>query len=422
MANHRMKTSSFPSIAFRSFQLAVACFLLNSLSTSQACAEEDTDEVHSEYLLGDWGGVRSDLEKNHGLSFELVATADIFSNVSGGMRQGTTVPFNFDMLALWDSAKAGAWEGGKLFVYFLGNTGGAPSTRGGELQVASNIEAEESLKLYELWYEQSFSNQTISILTGLHDYNSEFNVLEYAGTLLNSTFGIETDISQVTPSIFSTTSLTARLRIAPTENTYVMAAVYDGIPGREDNPHGTHIILNRDDGVFLGSEVGLTGPADAPADYFKLALGGWYHTKKFEDFEGREHKKNGGIYLIGEKRLWSEEDKEQGIGGFFKLGFADSQKNQVAHYFGGGLNYLGLIPTRDSDTLAIGVGAAFNGDEYQDSTDGAERAETIVELNYRAQLTEWMAVSPDIQYIINPSMDPALENTLFLGTRVEVSL
>lgn len=375
-----------------------------------------------DYLLGDWNGARSHLSEHHGLNLEIVSTADIFSNVAGGVRHGTKVPLNFDLTALWDTKKAGLWNGGKVFAYILGNTGSKPSTIIGETQIATNIEAEESVKLYELWYEQTFSGDLLSLLVGLHDYNSEFDSLEYAGTLINSSFGIQIDISQVAPSIFSTTSLAARARIAPTTQSYVMAAVYDGVPGREDNPRGTHIILHQDDGVFLASEAGLTGPEDAPGDYYKLALGGWYHTKKYEDYSGDSQRQNGGLYLIGEKRLWSEDDAQQGLGGFFQLGWADASRNQVSHYFGGGLSYTGPIPTRDEDVVTCGFASAVNSGGYRRNNDGATLAETVFELSYRAKVTGWLAVQPDLQFIVNPGTDPAVDDALIIGSRVEVSL
>lgn len=405
--------------------LAGAIVALLSLSWSPcapAFAEGADDGGASEHLLGDWGGARKTLEDNYGLTFEVVATADVLSDVSGGIRRGTKAPLNLDMTMLWDTKKAGLWDGGKLFVYALGDTGGKPSTRSGELQVASNIEAEESAKIYELWFEQSFADEFVSVLIGLHDYNSEFDALEYSGTLLNSSFGIEQDISQVGPSIFPTTSLAARLRIEPTKQSYAMAAVYDGVPGRVDNPRGTHIALREDDGVFIGTEAGLTGPEDAPADYYKIALGGWYHSKKFEDFAGRSRSKNAGVYLIGERRLWSEEDPKQGLGAFFQVGFADSSRNQTARYFGGGLSYTGAIPTRDEDILAVAFASALDGGSYRRNVEGADLAETVLELNYRAKVTGWMALQPDLQYIINPSTDPALDNALVIGGRVEISL
>ena len=50
-----------------------------------------------------------------------------------------------------------------------------------------------------------------------------------------------------------------------------------------------------------------------------------------------------------------------------------------------------------------------------------ERHETAIELTYRVQFLPWLALQPDVQYIINPGTDPALKNALVIGLRFELS-
>jgi porin len=42
-------------------------------------------------------------------------------------------------------------------------------------------------------------------------------------------------------------------------------------------------------------------------------------------------------------------------------------------------------------------------------------------VTYRAKLTEWLTIQPDIQYIFNPAADPALDDSLAIGLRREFS-
>jgi porin len=42
-------------------------------------------------------------------------------------------------------------------------------------------------------------------------------------------------------------------------------------------------------------------------------------------------------------------------------------------------------------------------------------------LTYRAQITPWLVVQPDIQYWINPNVDPTLKNDLLLLVHFEIS-
>ena len=99
--------------------------------------------------------------------------------------------------------------------------------------------------------------------------------------------------------------------------------------------------------------------------------------------------------------------------------------NPVGFYAGAGAVYTGLLRSRPDDQLGLGVAAAFAGHEFQDASKeagiDADGAEVAIELTYRAQLTPWLAVQPDLQYIVNPSFDPSVDDALALGARFEVS-
>jgi len=149
-------------------------------------------------LLGSWNRKRTALEDN-GLSLELVYTGKVVTNHRSGLKRGTTSLGNIDLTATLDTEKTWLWKGGTFFVYILNNHGGNPTKSYiGDLQTVSNIETEDATRLYELWYEHLFSwYGTLSFLIGQHDMNSEFNVTEYGGLFINSSFGIQPDISTV---------------------------------------------------------------------------------------------------------------------------------------------------------------------------------------------------------------------------------
>jgi porin len=352
---------------------------------------------------------------------------DFMYNASGGIDQRGTALGNIDLTLEVDTEKAELWKNGTLFFYVLGNfkSNKFLTEIVGDFQTTSNIEANEALKLYEVWYEHRFSNGMISVLAGLHDYNSEFSVVEYGGLFTNSSFGIGPDISQVGPSIFPLTSLATRLKVELNENSYAMAAVYDGVPGDPDHPTHTAIHFDHGDGIFAALEAGVSNNVPDNRDYYKLALGMWLHTAEVESFDGNVDDENKGVYLIAEKAIFAENDTGEGLGAFFQLGFANDDRNQVATYWGVGINYVGLIPGRNHDITGLGVARAINGGSFMRfSKDVAgndvEHAETAIELTYRAGVLPWLTVQPDIQYILHPSMDPSIDDVLVAGIRVEI--
>ena len=393
-------------------------------STGRAATSENL--AAREQLLGDWGGLRSTLEQK-GVDAEAVLTLDVLANLQGGIRRGGVLLGNVDLTFNVDTARAGWWQDGTFFLYLLGNfnAGGPLTDKVGDLQGTSNIEADQAVKIYQAWYEHRFLEDRFSVLAGWHDLNSEFSVLEYASTFLNSSFGISPDISQVGPSIFPTTALALRVKARPTPGSYLLAALYDSEPGDPELPRRSSLSLSFQDGVFTALEAGLSQGEPGEADYFKLGGGGWARTAEVEDFTGKSHDFNHGLYLIAEKTLFMTGDDGGGLGAFFQLGFADPHRNQIGRYWGAGLNYTGLIPGRSHDVTGLAVASARNGGHfrrYMATTEMTpmEHAETVVEGTYLAEILPWLTVQPDLQYVIHPGTDPALDNALVAGVRVEI--
>jgi porin len=90
-----------------------------------------------------------------------------------------------------------------------------------------------------------------------------------------------------------------------------------------------------------------------------------------------------------------------------------------------GFTYTGPLADRPYDRLGFAVGIARAGNAYKEmqvaSGSGVRAYETNFELTYRAPITRWLVIQPDIQYWINPNMDPMLKNDLLLLVHFEVS-
>lgn len=393
-------------------------------------AKEEIGIWKNDYLLGDWRGERSSLEDN-GLSFEFVYTFDAASNTSGGIKRDETFLANLDMTATLDTEAAGLWQGGTFFVYVLHNHGDEKFTGEivGDLQTVSNIEANRSTRLYEIWYEQKFFDDVISLLLGQHDLNSEFNVTEYGGLFINSSFGIQPDISaNARPSIFPVASPAVRLKWAPSNAFDFMLGVYDGDPGsQEKNNHGTRWILSRDQGALVIGEaayhIGREEDNSILTGTYKMGI--WHNTGDFDDVADTDasgsavkRDENYGAYFLFDKMVYRE-SYDQGLGIFFQIGGVPDNRNEVDFYIGGGIHYHGLISGRDEDDFGIAFAHASISDKLR-SAGGRDSVETTVELTYRAQITPWFAVQPDIQYVINPGADPSLKDAVAAMTRIEI--
>lgn len=352
--------------------------------------------------------------------------ADGMGVVSGGLERAWAGLYNVDLQATLEGETLG-WSGGRAFLYVLGNGGDDPTDLIGDFQVVNNIAAPATWKIFEAWIEQAFRDDAASVRAGLYDLNSEFDVVESSEILLNSSFGIGPDFSQSGlngPSIFPTTSLALRVEARLGERLLLRGAVLDGVPGDPDEPRGTRVILDGDDGLLFAGE------AEWSLARGRAAVGGWGYSRDFDTNRARlgisgsasDEGPSFGGYALAETRLVSEADPAQGLNGFLRAGWASGQVHQVGSYLGGGGSYTGLLPGRDDDELALGVAAARNSDEFMaaraDAGSPTDRWEVAIEATYLAKATDWLTVQPDLQLVLNPGTDPAVSDAVVVGLRV----
>lgn len=400
-----------------------------------AFATEETTDPYEGRLLGDLYGERSKLA-GVGVDVSVEYKADLMAIVSGGIKDGTNYLDNLDIKFALDGEKLFGLSGNKALVYFLNNDGGKPNAhRIGSTQAVDNIEVDtNTFKLYEAWDEQSFFGDKLSILAGLHDLNSEFDETDLTANFLKPAMQIGVSFSQSGlngPSIFPTASLAARVKVKPTEQSYLMAGVFDGIPGALNDPRGTHIHLRSADGALLVAEAGLTPKAEDAADSEpnKFALGAWTYTKGMNDLvevnsSGNPVKKRqAGAYLLSSYRVYHNKQTGHDIGLYLRGGAADGNTAQVGWDYETGIVGNGWVPSRSDSEIGLGLSQAHNDSKYLQSLGvAADRNEYSMELYYRDQLIKGISLQPDLQYVVNPGMDPAIGNATVIGMRMDINL
>jgi porin len=351
---------------------------------------------------------------------DVTYTFDVWQAAKGGIRKGARYLDNLDVVAEADMEELVGWKGAEIHVYGLYNNGKSLNALMGDAQVASNIETGvKAVRLYEAWVDQKIGEKA-SVKIGLYDLNSEFDALDASGLFMGSAHGIGTDISQTGlngPSIFPSTSLAARLEIEPAKRWKIRAAVLDGVPGDPNRPKRTAVNLSGKDGALIIGEL------EAPLGKGKLLLGHWRYTSPFDAWQGGRGRGNDGWYVRGETPLSGTDiDTDgRGLAAFFRFGIADGAYNPFNLFLASGLNYTGLIKGREEDQLGVAFATARTSNRYRLTTP-ADRAETVVELTYRAPITKWLTIQPNVQYVINPGVEPSLRDALAFGLRTELTI
>ncbi|MDB4062614.1 carbohydrate porin [Flavobacteriaceae bacterium] len=366
------------------------------------------------------GSLVSAQSSNKETVFEGVYTLDLASNLKGGLDQGSAYLGNIDLMFTFDTEKFGFWKNGRFFVYLLNNHGNSLSDLIGDFQVVNNIEANPNSRLYEFWYEHHLEN--IKITIGQHNLNSIFAISKSGLFFINSSFGIQPDISaNVSTSIFPLAALGAIISLKINSNLQFNNGVYDGDPGSEtSNPNSLKWSLNKTDGAFFIHELVYEKKKDSSVNsIFKLGL--WNHIQK-QIFDGFEQYNSQGIYFIGEKKIFQLEDDVKRVNFFTQVGFSLNQYNPVKSYWGGGFVYHGIFSNRENDAGGIAIAHSRFSDYYQSqfSMDKLQ-SETALEISYEFVFSNPLVLKPNVQYIINPGTNTSIPNALMALVRMSYS-
>jgi porin len=343
--------------------------------------------------------------------FEAAYKASVWSGLSGPLRGHTDYLGNLDLKLTLAGERLYGLRDNTLFVHLLHDHGSKPNRRVGAAQGLDNIEVDTNTgKLYQLWMQQQFADDRVSVLAGLYDLNSEFYVTDASALFVHPALGIGTDMAQSGrngPSIFPTTSAALRLRVEPFASTYLQAAILDGVPGDPDDPRGTHVRFNHGDGALWVTEAGLrTGEADSRG---KVALGYWRYTARFDhlvdiDADGAPLRDvSRGAYLLAEQPLW-QADGRGAITGFARFGVASASVNEFRSALAIGAVWQGPLRGRDEDSLGLVFAGARRGEAFRRAAILADEPvahnERAWELTYRARATDWLWLQPGLQHVL----------------------
>ena len=107
-------------------------------------------------FLGDMGGLRT-VFGNYGITFGLTETSEVLGNTTGGLHRGFAYDGMTTMTLTMDTDKAFNLSGGTFNVSALQIHGRNLSADNlDNLQTVSGIEASNSTRLWELWFQQAF--------------------------------------------------------------------------------------------------------------------------------------------------------------------------------------------------------------------------------------------------------------------------
>jgi porin len=427
-------------------------------------------------LLGDMGGVRTFLG-NYGVTIGLNETSEVLGNVTGGVNKG----FDYDGLTLFgvgiDTQKAFGLDGGTINISGLqihGRNLSADNLL--TLQTASGIEAQDTTRLWELWYQQSFMDGLFDIKLGQQSIDQEFITSAGSSLFINTMMGwpmFPSANMYAGGPAYPLSSLGVRFRANSLGPFTVLAGVFDdNPPGGPFNDDGqlrgaerTGTRFNLGTGALFIAEVqyALNQPSNGDMDTGKKAsglpgtykFGGWFDTASFPDqrfgTDGlsladpasngnptmRRH--NWSLYGVFDQALWRPDpDGARTIGVFARVMGGPGDRNLISFSVNAGVTMKAPLPGRDNDTVGIGWGIAkvsgnVTGLDQDTNAFGTytpvRTTENFIEITYQYQAAGWWQIQPDFQYVFMPGAgipnpnNPSqrIQNEAVLGVRTNIT-
>lgn len=381
------------------------------------------------------GPAQAQAASSSGVQVNLLYTGELWNNASGGVRRGTTYMQNMDAQLRVDADQAFGWTGGRFWLegfYENRNSLGNHYTGAVDQQSPLDAQGTEMFQLYQVYYEQTVDKT--SVLFGIYDLETEFSSTKPMALFLSKNLTWNTALDQsgtmpqngtVGPGNYPYTPLALRVRQTLSPAWSVQAVVADGVA---DNPK--HQASND---VVFGARYGLMMMAEIdwePSASTKLMAGGWALTAKLPTNDkttaiGNPRMVYGqqGAYVGGATRIYTLEGR-RGLDVFATLGASTPQSTNTSQSINGGVVFTGPLASRPHDKL----GLSFNENVAPNSYRAAQLAlgsafrnhETSFELTYRAKLSEWLTVQPDVQYILHPGYSPKYQDDLVFGVHFEI--
>jgi porin len=402
-----------------------------------------TDFARQTVLTGDWSGLRTELLQ-YGIAINGSYTAEVFANTAGGMKRGASYDGVFDSQIDVDLEKLMGWQGARVRASMLQGHGPSMSQGwvGNLLDVSGTITEPPATRLYDLWLQQKLFGGALSIRAGIGGADSEFMLSTTASLFLNSTFPwpdwMAVDLPGGGP-VYPLSVPFVRVKFSAAEQGfYAQAAVFSGDPTGHDGsnspdtgiPSGTVVSFNG--GVFVIGELGYTmnQAKTATALPVTFKLGGWYHSShRFQDqrFDTAgtslaspasngvplNHHGDRGVYGMVDAMLYRARTGGT-LSAFARLGGGSpGDRNLISFEGDAGLSYKGLILARADDTAGIAFGMARIGSNARgldqdirffsgNPSFPLRNFEAVLEVTYQAQVTPWMTLQPDVQYVLHP--------------------
>ncbi len=402
-----------------------------------------------DFLLGDWGGLRTDLA-NKGIRFRGWLTPSFQRVADGGTKDDTAFGASGDIWAAIDFHQMDVIPGGLLTMRFEFDVGKSVTKAAGtilppnynSILPLSGETDRDMVSLSSLYYTQ-FLGEKFGVWFGRSDTHHNANLGEFAG--LNPQVGNTqfqnlalTAIPVMPVSQPYVASLGAGVFARPTKDLSLAAMVMDS---RESSARSGLDDFGKDWNAFFAANL-QHRLGDLPGGQLLGYSYSW--NGEYAQLESSQLLNLiSGTPLATEETTWAAiyslwqyvqvfdgdtskpinlkngRADHRGWGFFLMAGLADENTNPVQWSLAGGIGGRGILPGRPNDSFGIGYFVVDLKDGVVANLIGLKSAEQGAEIYYEAEITPWFHITPDLQ-VVDPGLS-ASDTAVIFGVRTNFS-
>src|SRR5262249_52590267 len=268
------------------------------------------DGKHEFVRVGpDVSGLRTRIAAK-GITFNAQSVAEVWSNPTGGESTGTVYAGLMSLQGNVDLQKLLGLQGASISTRWYWLSGQDISARHvSNIFTVSNIAGFPTFRMNELWFQQHFLSDRISVRVGQLGADSEFDLSTNSIVFLNATFSWSPDLYTNIPNGGPAYPMAApgiRLALTPVSWLSYQGAIFQGNPFAQDmNRHGFQWDLSASNGYFSIHELNFRmnqgrGSNGLPGTF---KIGGWFDTVPNPKATSTQPW-NYGFYFIADQMLY----------------------------------------------------------------------------------------------------------------------
>jgi porin len=403
-------------------------------------------------LIGDaWRNGRAEVEIGHGMLGQVAPDGiewladrgvqlfgwymiSLQGNTLGGLDQAFRYTGLFDFGIDLDMETMAEVKG--LWIHVSGSwASGRDLTKDvGAYAPVNAVFSGDSFRLFEMYVEERLLRDRLSIRAGRISVGWEYGLeYDYFTQYMSAAFRLNVfalDANTPNFSVIPFANWGVRLRWTPNERWRVQASWMNGFPRdfADDDKHGVDFTFKPREGSFFILEASYqwvptkpqrkNNPGRLPG---RITFGGYYDTGNFDrlDGSGGTDKVLGTAYALVRQKLWEPElASDRGVNVWTAATVGGKQSIvPVPYFWSGGVVWAGPFRRLPDDVLAFGFANQFFSKSLPD-----QKVETVLEAAYSFNITTWLTITPDLQYIVSPSGMRSIDNAFLAGVLLYLTL